>query len=851
MRNFRLLWLLLFFLLAVRAQSQEVSASSGVDPATGVVHSRRMRSGMPLGGIGVGAFQSMTDGTFAAAALPGVSPPSARDSSACFAAVWTRVQGKSAARVLALRNDYGLPAMPALDYDGLFPQAQERFPGSPLPLEISFLTYTPLIPFDLKNSTLPTAGFIYRLHNPSPVPIDAAVALSWQDAPAPDSQVTAVPAESGFFSLRLTHPLSPLANRPLSTHAEGAAEITLMAYPPRRDAVVTRAAWNAAEAHPGWWESFATEGQVPDFAGGSTAPGTHSAGVVIVRLRVRPGATIEVPFAVAWTAPHRYAPSGEDLGFYYQLAFADSHAIARYLLDNWSTLYSLTEEWQKRLLASNIPVWMTRRLINSAAPLSTAALHTRDGRFVWQGEPGAPDLPLTPPEPDPDERREARLGAFSLTLAFFPALAAQEVRLAGSRIALHTGPPSAKEAADYTLLLTQYALWTNDAAFLHREYAHLRRALAALLPSESGSDVVTDSDTAGAWSLRLTAIAAGKALTQLDSAQSFAEVAPAGLTGNIATVLPRMEANRLLALACDSALSTSAARFVSRRWTGQYFADAAAGACATDQLFGVWMARTLGIQTPVSTDKIVTALATLRMRNDSSVEFPLAPIWRTDATGRPLPGASADCLVPATILSEAILAIQMERPEAGVSLLQRLETVRANTLGEIWNMPVRFRADTGEIVPPTGGPTQAADWNLLSALEGFGYDPAVDRMTLSPRIPGTWRTLSAPVFAPTFWGHLDYKPLAHGALLTFRLDRFIAPPQLKPDRKSGLTRLILRSLRVPGLPAGATAPPVVHASLGPNPLGVRTVADSSGDLIVMFATPLSLSAGDRLEVDIH
>ncbi len=832
------------------ALAQQTPPNSAVDSVTGRVHSQRLRSGLPLGGIGVAAYQSMTDGTMARlSGQPGADP---EETPACFGAVWTRTQGKSTARVLALRNAYGLPTMPALDYDGLSPQAQQHFPGSPLPLELSLLTFSPLIPFDLKNSSLPTAAFVFHLHNPSAVPIEAAVALSWGETIHAASQVAANPAENGFFSLRLSLPSPSRTLLPQFPHVEDASEITLMAYPPQRDAVVTRAAWNPAEAHPSWWDSFASDGMVPDFAGGTTTPGAQSAGVIIVHLTMKPGATIDVPFAVAWTSPHRYAPSGEDLGNYYQVAFADSNGVARHLLDNWSTLYSLTEEWQKRLLASNMPLWMTLRLINSVTPLSTAALLTRDGRFVWKGEPGAPDLPLGVSVPETLDQREARLGAFALTLALFPALAAQEVRHAGSRIALTTAPPTFDAAADYTLLLAQYALGTNDPVFLQREYPHLRRAIAALLPTDPAANAEDPSPmTAAVWSLRLAALGAGRKLAELDSALLFRDAARNGLTGNIAAVLPRMEANRQLEIACRSALTASTARFVSERWTGHYFADSSDRACTTDQLFGFQIANALGIPLPVPQSQIAEALNTLAAHNGNVQAFPMGPIWRADAQGRALSALETDCLTPAVVVGDAVLAIQQNQPDAGVGLLQRLDTVRANSLHEVWNSPLRYDAVTGEIPRIAPGETQAADWNLLSALEGFGYDPILDQITLSPKIPGTWRTLSAPLFAPTFWGHLEFKPLVHGALLTFRLDRFIAPPVWKPERRSGLTTLILRSLRVPGSPAGATAPPVVHASLGPNPLGVRTVADSSGDLIIMFASPLSLSAGDRLEVDIH
>jgi uncharacterized protein (DUF608 family) len=835
-------FIFLFLAAGVRVHAQDIKPAPQVDPATGIVHSQRLRSGMPLGGIGVGGYQSMTDGTFALAA--------GTDSPACFGAVWARAQGRSSAAVTALRNAYSLPCLPAVDYDGLYPQAKMRFPGAALPVDLSLATFSPVIPFDLKNSSLPAAAVVFHLHNPSPVPIDVAVALSWSEARSETGQVAANPAENGFFSLRLSHPTAVVTRPSLFDAFDVPSEVTLMAYPPRRDATVSRAAWNPAETRPGWWDSFASEGQVPDFAGGTTPPGTQSAAVVVVRLTLKPGATVDVPFAVAWTNQHRYALSGEDLGHYYQVGFADSNAVARYLLDNWSALYALTEEWQKRLLYSNMPLWISRRIINSAAALNSA-LHTRDGRFSWPDEPGSPASPLTAPRTEPLDRREARLGAFSLTLDLFPALAVQQLRQAGSRIALHTGTPPTEEAADYTLLLARYALQTNDPAVLRHEYTHLRRALAALLPSAPGDATEPDPPTAAAFSLRLTALKAGAALARLDRVQLFAEAAPNGLGGNIAAVLPQMDADVQLEHACERAATDGASRFVAQRWNGRYFADGPDRACATDQLFGVWMANTLGIEPPLSAQNIATALTTLRATNDSLSSATWGPVWRTNAEGQALSDEAADCLMPATLLSEAILAIQQNQPDAGVALLQRMETIRYTTSGEVWNTPLRLRSENTPVNADSTATAQATDWNMLGALEGFGYDSTVERMTLSPKIPGTWRSFSAPVHSPIFWGHVEFKPLAHGALLTFRLDRFIAPPALRPDRTSGLTRLSLRSLRVPGLPSGATAPPVVHASLGPNPLGVRTVADSSGDMIVLFATPLSLSAGDRLEVDIH
>jgi hypothetical protein len=189
-------------------------------------------------------------------------------------------------------------------------------------------------------------------------------------------------------------------------------------------------------------------------------------------------------------------------------------------------------------------------------------------------------------------------------------------------------------------------------------------------------------------------------------------------------------------------------------------------------------------------------------------------------------------------------------------LLERLNTMRLESLRSPWRAPWRIRAETGRSdTENLAGLGEAADWNLLYALEGFAFDSAAGRLVLSTNMPGAWQHLSSPVFAPTFWGVLNYQPLAHGGVLTFRLDRTILteapPPKLSPSASS----LTLTALRVPGPTpiAGAKGPPLpdVHVSRGPNPIGGHIALGPAGDLIVTFDAPLALAIGDTLEVDVH
>jgi hypothetical protein len=305
-----------------------------------------------------------------------------------------------------------------------------------------------------------------------------------------------------------------------------------------------------------------------------------------------------------------------------------------------------------------------------------------------------------------------------------------------------------------------------------------------------------------------------------------------------------------------------------RFWNGRFYAEPGGSGAppaadprafrSADQLIGQWMADQLELGPLLPAEESLKALRVLQTGspNAGSPGTLAIPPTRVGPEGAPS-GMDSRCVLPSATLAVGVLSVSQRLPEAGVSLLQRLDDLQNNTLRSPWQSPLIVRTDTGQ--PPTPGPasmTHAADWSVLNALEGFTVDLSAGQLKLSPQIPGTWRTLRAPVFAPTFWGRLEFKPTARGGLLTFRLDRLIALIAATPSRRlSGSAGLTLNSLRIPGAPprpgAPAGEPPVAHVSLGITPLGVRTTTDPSGDLILIFETPLRMAVGDRLEVDLH
>jgi hypothetical protein len=290
--------------------------------------------------------------------------------------------------------------------------------------------------------------------------------------------------------------------------------------------------------------------------------------------------------------------------------------------------------------------------------------------------------------------------------------------------------------------------------------------------------------------------------------------------------------------------------------------------CAADQIRGEWAADMLGLGPILPGEGIARALQSLQNRNDKTAGFPFGPLYRVRADGMVPPDepTARDSLLPASLLAQASLYFMQSSPNAGLALLLRLDETRNNTQLSPWQSPLRFRADTGQTVPSDRVRlAHAADWSLLYALSGFALDLDAGYLHLTPDLPGTWRSLSVPVFAPTFWARMDFRPTARGGTLTFRLDRYIPlltvplSALLKKDsaaKNRVTTALILKSVRIPGPPsgsegAGSSGPPAAYVSLNQSPLGARLRPAGLGDLLVTFDAPLTLAAGDRLEIDVH
>ena len=164
-----------------------------------------------------------------------------------------------------------------------------------------------------------------------------------------------------------------------------------------------------------------------------------------------------------------------------------------------------------------------------------------------------------------------------------------------------------------------------------------------------------------------------------------------------------------------------------------------------------------------------------------------------------------------------------------------------------------IRASSGlELLPQRSlGLLGPASWYTYNAVVGFNADLPRGILTLAPNLPVKMKSLTTPLFAPTFWASLEYRVTLTSARLTFRLDRLMPAQPVRKVAKEQVSAseapaagLILKEVVLPQRPERVTTE--ITTSLGQAPLLGKFTRRDDGQLIFTFATPLSMTVGQSL-----
>ena len=329
---------------------------------------------LPVGGIAAGPIQVNGEGRLAIWQVfknyPHISVPNS------FFAVRAKAgDSPPVARAVQTAGENPFTAMKSLQFSGEYPFGWYAFEDPELPVEVSLEVFSPLIPLDTRNSSIPCAIFNLTAHNTGWQAVEVAFLATQQNPIGGDmgGSSTGVLRDRDATLLRMT------TNLPANSPMYGSMALAAVGTDAR-----TTAAWDDLTALA---KRFTETGEVsgPDQAGPSQAK-QRLHGAMAVPLVLQSGEKRTVRFVLAWHFPNVQAVPGHP-GNMYANWWPDALAVARDVVSRLEDLTRQTRLYNETLYATNLPYWLLDRISSQVAILSSmTCTWAKDGFFYgWEG----------------------------------------------------------------------------------------------------------------------------------------------------------------------------------------------------------------------------------------------------------------------------------------------------------------------------------------------------------------------------------------------------------------------------------------------------------------------------------
>jgi len=698
-----------------------------------------------------------------------------------FFAIWMRpAGGRPIARVLEGRRPGpynsgwgglspdqvpGLPRFARSRATCLYPFMRVELSDPALPVRVALEAFTPFIPLDEHDSSLPVAVLRYRITNRT----DRRVAVS-----VAGSLLNVVGYE-GRQPVQGRHHPSLGLNRNRFVREKGLAGLAMTSRKPAVDApgfgslalATTHAGALSCLSHWGrgahwddaqrFWEDFAHDGRVRGDDRGESCHGEGEHGSLVASTALAPHGQAEVTYLIAWHFPNRAYdrnPVGTRQHFrlrnWHTSHFADAWAVARYTAERLEALEGMSRCYSDTLAASTLPPPVIDAAGSQACIIRTnTCFRTADGNLLaYEGcrdQSGSCPMNCT------------HVFNYEQTLAFlFPSL---EQTMRDIDFGINTAPdgnmafrtllPLSNRRWDHPpaadgqmgTILKLYREWqfSGDPALLERHWPAARRALDFAWARES-------------WDADGDGVMEG---TQHNTYDIEFE-GPNTMTGTL--YLGALKAGAVMARAAGEdesadrydALRRRGERKLDRmlfngRWYVQKGVDVRTTryqfgrGCLSDQLLGQWFCHVVGLGYILPADHVRRALRAIYEHNfktDLSEHQSVQRVYAVNdeaglllctwpAGGRPpLPFIYADEVWTGVEYQVAAHLIYEGFVEEGLTIVRavrnRYDGERRNPFDEIECGHQYARA--------------MASWSLILALSGYRYAAPQQAIGFSPRV---------------------------------------------------------------------------------------------------------------------
>jgi non-lysosomal glucosylceramidase len=436
---------------------------------------------------------------------------------------------------IRIGNKTILKKMDSADWDDIvfeatYPMAKLRYIDKQLPIEITADVFSPFIPLDEKNSSLPCTLYDFTIRNKSKEKAHVDI-LGWlENKVLPKSATDKDQRINQFFSgekISGIHCSVQLHPDPNLTAAPDHGTMAIAS--PTKNAKIT-----THIALPVTTNSF-DAAEVSD----AVKPASEQlVAAVCIKHSIEPDHSVTSPFVISWHFPNlKLHRSIADKGRYYNIWFKSAQEVASYAGSNAEQLINTSRLWKKTWYDSTLPWWFLERTFLNISTLATTTAHRfESGRFyAWEGV-GCCEGTCTHvwqyahamgrifPSIERDTRERVDLG-----------LSLQPDGMMWYRGEVVKGPAIDGQAGTILRIYREHQM-SADKAFLQRNWTKIKLATQWVInqdrnkdgmedtPIENTLDAVWDGEIAWLVGLCIAAVKAGEAMALEMGDKEFASV---------------------------------------------------------------------------------------------------------------------------------------------------------------------------------------------------------------------------------------------------------------------------------------------------------------------------------------
>jgi non-lysosomal glucosylceramidase len=509
-----------------------------------------------------------------------------------------------------------------ISFRGEYPIGRVEYADAASPLSVTLEAYSPFIPLNVDDSSLPATILEFTLKNSGAEKIEVDLCGWLENGVGLESakkhagqRRNQISRQKNLLRLECDAVEAVPGDKPFSREPDFGT-LTLALLDPGK----------ANFANP----SVSLENVFDVGAGtdSTSAPLTEKLiGALGRKIELKPGASAEVTFVLAWRFPNLTLDKLGPVGCYYATRFDSAWAVADYVAKNHLRLAGQTRLWRDTWYDSTLPYWfLDRTFLNTSILASSTYHHFANGRFYgWEGVrccPGtcchvyhyAQAIARLFPELERGTRERVDFG-----------IALQPDGAIFFRAEFNDFPAVDGQAGTILRALREHQM-SADSEFLKRNWPAIKRATGWLIAKDANDDGLIESNqhnTLDSDWFGPVAWLSGLYLAALSAAAEMAdEVGDAEFAAR-----------------CRAILETGRRNLVAQLFDGEYFiarvdpkhldAINSGTGCEIDQVLGQSWAFQVGLPRVLPQKETVSALKSLWRYNFSPDVGPYRAIYKS------------------------------------------------------------------------------------------------------------------------------------------------------------------------------------------------------------------------------